>query len=165
MSKGSKRRPSGLALAERDEKYEACFGPKKDNLDLSEVGHVRYKAHPDTGDMIPDYMWDQLGMAPRPVPRTAAIWRDHPSYQSPIDNKTINGRRQRRYDFDRTGSRAFEGFESERRAADAHLQHEDRKLEEAIDRSMPETLNDIKHSNNPPPQMDKNGKAKISYTF
>lgn len=36
-----------------------------------------------------------------------------PDYQSPIDDRIVCGRRQRRYDLERTGCRPYEGREAE----------------------------------------------------
>jgi hypothetical protein len=45
------------------------------------------------------------------------IQPDLPDYQSPIDGKVVSGRRQRRYDLERSGSRPYEGRATEVREA------------------------------------------------
>ena len=165
--KGSGRRPRRISLAEEKQRWEAIFGERQENPDLDpETRSVRYKAHPETGKLIPDYMWAQYNMLPKEVPKTAFIVRDIPEYESPASGKLIRGRRQQRNDLHATGSRIYEGRMSEAKAADSHNEQKQKKFEKELDKSMAETLNDIKYQNNPPPtEFDKNGNAKLSWTF
>lgn len=59
---------------------------------------------------------------------------DLPGYQSPVTGLWVEGRKQRREDLKRTGSRPYEGLESERKEAARrvayHEQAQDRRLEE-----------------------------------
>ena len=164
--KGSNPRPFSVNRKKFDDNYEAIFGKKKENPDIDpETGSVRYKAHPETGEMIPDYMWSQLGMLPKPVPRTPHIMRDTGDYVSPATGKHVSGRKQRRYDLESSGCRPYEGGESERRAANAHRVSEDRKLSQSMEKSMGQTLSDIQHQNNAPIERSKKGAAKNTFTF
>lgn len=166
MSKGSGRRPRKISLEEEAARWEAAFGKKKPNPDVDEMGRVKYKPHPETGELIPDYMWAQLGMLPKEPPRTAFIQTDSQvEYLSPISGKLISGRRQQRYDHHSTGSRTYEGREQEEKEAQRYQQYENEKLEKAVDITVQQVFNDIQYQNNPPPETDKNGNAKISWTF
>jgi hypothetical protein len=61
---------------------------------------------------------------------------DIPAYQSPIDNRWINSRAQRKEDLARSGCRPWEGLEQEKKVADEYNKDvekkEDAKLEEAV---------------------------------
>lgn len=154
-----------VTKAQRDANFEKIFGAKKPNPDLDDHGRVRYKAHPETGEMIPDFMWDQLGMAPV-VHRSHFIQGDYEPFVSPVTGKVVSGRRQRRYDMESTGHRAYEGRRTETIEAQGIRDHRDRRLDEKVEKSMMQTLSDIRHGNNPPPERDKKtGKPKISFTF
>ena len=166
--KGSNPRPYGVNKATFDSNYDAIFGKKEKNHDVDpETGRVRYKAHPETGAMIPDYMWAQYGMNPPPVPKTHHIMRDAKDYKCPVNegNKMISGRRQHRENLKRTGCRVYEGRGSEQRAADSHVAHEDKKLDREVEKTLGKTLNDMRHGNNAPIERAKDGSAKNSWTF
>ena len=49
----------------------------------------------------------------RPAPVAPIIWNDLPAYESPIDGRPVEGRRQRRNDLARSGCRPYEGREQE----------------------------------------------------
>ncbi len=164
MGKGSKQRPRQVDKKKFEDNWEAIFGEKKENPDLDMDGHVRYKPHPETGEMIPDYMWHQFGMW-KPKPKSHFVVRDYPDYRSPITGKLISGRRQHQYDLHSNGCRVYEGRESEERAAQSHRDQSEAQFHRKLDKSMAETLNDIKYQNNPPPERDKNGKPKVSFTW
>lgn len=157
--KGSKRRPRTVSLAEETAKWEAIFGAKQPNPDCDEMGNVRYKPDPETGKMIPDYMWAQYDMEDKPKYSGTFIKRDAVPYLSPISGKLISGNRQHRYDLDVHGCRVSEGQESEQRAANSHLEQEDKKMHKLLENSLEETLNDIKYQNNAP------SGDKVSWTF
>jgi|TARA_R100001530_G_scaffold133596_3_gene107219 uncharacterized protein Usg len=159
MSKGSNPRPFSVKQEKFGDNWDQAFGEKE------RVETMRYLTDPETGKLIPEYMWDQYDMRPPPPPKSHFIHRDYQDYASPITGEIISGRRQHRYDLERNGCRVSEGQESEHRAANAHLAHEDKKLDQKLDKSMAETLNDIKYQNNPPPETDKAGNAKMSWTF
>jgi len=157
--KGSGRRPRAISLKEEKEKWEAIFGKKEKNPDVDDMGNVRYKADPQSGRMIPDYMWAQYDMEDEKPLRGHFIHRDAEDYLSPISGKLISGKRQHRYDLDVHGCRVFEGKESEQRAANSHLEQEDKKMNDLLLDSLGETLNDIKYQNNAP------SGEKVSWTF
>lgn len=164
--KGSGRRPRKVSLAEEAARWEAAFGSSKaENHDLDpETQKVRYKQGPD-GKMVPDYMWAQFGMEDK-IHTTHFIQRDTTvEYQSPISGDWISGRRAHRYDLHSNGARVYEGRESETVEANNHIEHQEKKLSDALDKSLPETLNDIKYGNNAPPELDQNGNAKVSWKF
>ena len=167
MSKGAGRRPRAISLADEASKWEAAFGKRGENEDLDpETQAVRYKQDPKSGKLVPDFMWAQYDMLPRETVKTAFIQRDTTvEYVSDVTGKVVSGRRAHRYDLHSTGSRVYEGRKTEQQEADNYKAHEEKKLMEAIDKSLPETLNDIKYGNNPPSEQDKNGDAKISWTF
>ena len=144
MSKGSVRRKPRVSAEQLAKNWAAAFGPEKP------VESARYRHHPETGELIPDYMWQQLGMGPKVAPRMHFVVRDTADYTSPVSGKLVSGRRQRRYDLQATGSRPYEGFASETTEANGFKAHQDRELDRAIEKSMPETLNDIKYQNNKP---------------
>lgn len=66
------------------------------------------------------------------------VWGDIPDYVSPVTGLVVSGRKQRREDLRRTGSRPWEGMEQERKEAERRLQHaderSDRRLEEGLRR-------------------------------
>lgn len=73
------------------------------------------------------------------TPRGPMVYGDLPSYQSPIDGRWIDGRVARREDLARNNCRPWEGMEQERKEAsrrqEYERQHQDRKLDETINRS------------------------------
>lgn len=83
----------------------------------------------------------------RAEPIAPTVWNDLPAYESPIDGRPVDGRRQRRNDLARTGCRPYEGFDQEsKEAAKVRAEHErklDRKVEESVHRTwhqMPEAV-------------------------
>lgn len=78
------------------------------------------------------WVWDRTQNALVEVPigyRAAAIapviWNDLPAYESPIDGRPVEGRKQRREDLARTGCRPWEGREQEvKEAAKVQASHE-----------------------------------------
>lgn len=62
------------------------------------------------------YINGQLTEVPwstRPNSAAPFVWDDLPAYESPIDGKPVEGRRQRRNDLARSGCRPYEGREAE----------------------------------------------------
>lgn len=147
-----------------DENFERIFGKKKPNPDLDDTNRVAYKAHPETGELIPDFMWHQFGMW-TPKPKLHFVVNDYDTYRCPVTDKPITGRRQHRENLNRTGCRVYEGRASEERAAASYRAQEDKKLDRLLDKSLAQTLNDIKYGNNAPPERDKHGRAKSSWTW
>lgn len=74
-----------------------------------------------------------------PEPTGPIIIGDLPAYQSPIDGRTVEGRRQRREDLKRSGSRPWEGKQAEMKEANRQraymAQHNEQRLHESAMRS------------------------------
>jgi hypothetical protein len=51
------------------------------------------------------------------APAAPAVWNDLPAYESPVDGRVVDGRKQRRDDLARTHSRPYEGREQEEKEA------------------------------------------------
>ena len=62
------------------------------------------------------------------------IWDDLPEYESPVTGQVVAGRRQRREDLKRTGSRPYEGREAEVKEAARHQAENERKLDQLADK-------------------------------
>jgi hypothetical protein len=71
----------------------------------------RYRWDPESKALI-EVPWDSRQQA-----LSAVVWDDLPAYESPVDGRLIDGRRARRNDLARTGSRPYEGREQEEREA------------------------------------------------
>jgi hypothetical protein len=69
-------------------------------------------------------------------PFAPAVFGDLPGYESPVTGKWIEGKRARREDLKRTGSRPYEGRKVEEQIAasfrEARAREEDKKLERAV---------------------------------
>lgn len=72
----------------------------------------------------------------RADPVAPTVWDDLPAYESPVDGRPVDGRRQRRNDLARTGSRPYEGFEQEKREADKIRAEHERKLDQRVEESV-----------------------------
>lgn len=93
----------------------------------------RYRWDPQVNAMV-EIPWDtrQESLAP-------TVFGDLPAYESPIDGKPVDGRRQRRNDLARTGCRPYEGFAQEsKEAAKVRAEHE-RKLDQRVEESVHRT--------------------------
>lgn len=88
----------------------------------------RYRQDPVTLEMV-EVPWDsrQQSLAP-------AVWDDLPGYESPVSGRWIEGRRARRDDLARTGSRPYEGFEQERKEAAKVQRENERKLDQLAEK-------------------------------
>ena len=78
---------------------------------------------------------------------TTFIQTDLPPYESPIDGREIRGRKARREDLKRSGSRPYEGREVEEREAARQRQYRQEKLEKAIDEKLEHTITELDASN------------------
>lgn len=87
----------------------------------------RYRYDPKTGEMV-----EITRERPRAV--SAAVMGDLPGYESPASGKWIEGRRARREDFKRTGTRPWEGMEAELKEADRRKAREEAQQEQLVDR-------------------------------
>lgn len=68
---------------------------------------------------------------------------DIPAYQSPIDGRAIESRRQRTEDFKRNNSRPWEGMEQEKKEAARHQQYADQKEEKVLDKVANEAYHEL----------------------
>jgi len=69
-----------------------------------------------------------------------AGFADIPAYESPASGKWITSRAERREDFKRTGTREWEGLDSEKREAAKQKQYADEAIDAKIERTVGETL-------------------------
>lgn len=72
---------------------------------------------------------------------------DLPEYESPIDGRIIRGRRARRYDLERSGSRPYEGLDAEQREAAKRRAENEKRIERQLDESLGHTITDLDASN------------------
>ncbi len=71
----------------------------------------------------------------RTVTRQHFVIPDCPDYTSPIDDRVVHGRRGRRYDLERSGSRPWEGMEQERKEENRRMEYAERESDRALDRA------------------------------
>lgn len=89
------------------------------------------------------YIWDrnrrELVEVPleRAAPVAPMVWDDLPPYDSPIDGRMVDGRRQRREDLKRSNCRPYEGREQEGKEA--------AKVREANERALDQLAEKIAH--------------------
>ncbi|MAF88889.1 MAG: hypothetical protein CL963_03495 [Euryarchaeota archaeon] len=145
MGKGSSPRPFSISQQKFADNYEACFGKKESNPDLDDLQRVRYRAHPETGEMIPDYMWRQFDMMPKPKPKSHFIIGEIDPYQSPIDDRIVNTRKEHLDDLKRHGCRHYEGFDVEQKAANEWQADRDKEFDASLQKSFEETYMDLKY--------------------
>lgn len=81
----------------------------------------------------------EIGITDRIEPRAPTIIPDTPGYQSPVTGLWVEGRKARREDLKRTGSRPWEGMAAERKEADRQraeiAKKQDQRLDQAIRRA------------------------------
>jgi hypothetical protein len=70
----------------------------------------------------------------RPAIAAPAVFGDLPGYESPVTGKWVEGRRARREDLKRTGSRPWEGMEVEKREAAKVQAERDRKTDQLAEK-------------------------------
>ena len=75
-----------------------------------------------------------------PEPSAPMIFGDLPEYQSPVTGLVVAGRRARREDLKRTGSRPWEGLDQERKEAERRKAYTDAKLDESLTRTAAEAF-------------------------
>jgi hypothetical protein len=61
---------------------------------------------------------------------------DIPAYQSPVTGKWINSRTERKEDLKRTGSRPWEGIETEKQEAERQKKYEEEKQDAKLDHAV-----------------------------
>lgn len=69
------------------------------------------------------------------APRTHFVQPDLPGYQSPVTGLWVEGRKARREDLKRTGSRPWEGREQEQKEADRRRAYAEQASERRLDES------------------------------
>jgi len=87
------------------------------------------------------YRWDREAKAMVEVPwdshqeaLSPVIWDDLPAYESPVDGRVVDGRKQRRNDLARTHSRPYEGREQEVKEANKVRAEQERKTDQLAER-------------------------------
>lgn len=70
----------------------------------------------------------------RPPTLAPAVWDDLPAYESPIDGRVVDGRRQRRDDLARSGCRPYEGREQEVKEAAKVRAEQDRQTDQLAEK-------------------------------
>jgi len=87
------------------------------------------------------YRWDAVSKSMVEVPWDSrqhalapAIWDDLPAYESPIDGRVVDGRRQRRNDLARSNCRPYEGREQEQKEADRRRMELDRQSDQLAEK-------------------------------
>lgn len=71
---------------------------------------------------------------------------DLPSYQSPIDGKWIDGRKQRQEDLKRSGSRPWEGLAEERKEKARQAKYREQKLDASLTKAASEAFHQLSPS-------------------
>ncbi len=73
-------------------------------------------------------------------PAAPMIFGDLPSYQSPVTGIWVDGRKARREDLKRTGSRPYEGLDQEKKEAARYQRYQDQKLDAQLTKSVSEAF-------------------------
>jgi len=79
----------------------------------------------ETGELIPANQYSRA--------KTHYVIGDLPDYESPIDGRIVHGRKGRREDFKRTGTRPWEGMEEERKEASRRKFYEEARQDAGIE--------------------------------
>lgn len=77
------------------------------------------------------------------APRGITVMPDLPDYVSPVTGELVSGRKQRREDLARTGSRPWEGMESERKEVARFHAEQERKQDARLDASVREVFHQL----------------------
>jgi hypothetical protein len=88
----------------------------------------RYRWDAESKAMV-EVPWDSHQQALSPV-----IWNDLPAYESPIDGRIVDGRKQRRNDLARSHCRPYEGREQEGKEAAKVRAEQDRQTDQLAER-------------------------------
>ena len=75
-----------------------------------------------------------------PEPMTPLIFGDLPGYQSPVTGLWVEGRRARREDLKRTGSRPWEGLAQEKQEAARRERYAEEKLDASLTKTASEAF-------------------------
>lgn len=79
----------------------------------------------------------------RQAPRGTLLMTDLPDYVSPVTGKVVSGRKQRREDLKRTGSRPYEGREQEDKVAAKYRAEQQQKFEARIENTAREVFHQL----------------------
>ena len=79
----------------------------------------------ETGELIPANQYSRA--------KTHYVIGDLPDYESPIDGRIVHGRKGRREDFKRTGTRPWEGMEQERNEASRRKLYDEARQDSRLD--------------------------------
>lgn len=79
----------------------------------------------ETGELIPANQYARA--------KTHYVMSDLPDYESPIDGRIVHGRKGRREDLRRSGSRPYEGRDQEWKEAQRHRAYEERRQDTRLD--------------------------------
>lgn len=75
-----------------------------------------------------------------PEPRSPLVFGDLPEYLSPVTGRPVAGRVARREDLKRTGSRPWEGLESEKKEAARQRGYHEEKIDASLTRAAAEAF-------------------------
>lgn len=89
---------------------------------------LRMRWDPARGELV------EVPLEARQAAVAPAVWDDLPAYESPIDGRVIDGRRQRREDFKRNSCRPWEGREQEQKQADRNRAEQDRRTDQLAEK-------------------------------
>ena len=101
---------------------------------------TRTRYCPATGKKVAEWKNDELVFYDHdyfhPEDKAPVVFGDLPAYESPVDGRVIEGRKQRRDDLARSGSRPWEGIEAEKREAARQKQYIEQKAERHLNESV-----------------------------
>lgn len=103
-----------------------------------------WKWDPELKKLIPKSEWHaKYG---REVNKAPIVFCNHfEPFESPVTGRVINNKREHQYDLHSTGSRVYEGRESEQREADRWQANEEAQIEADIDHTLHQAMHDIEH--------------------
>lgn len=99
--------------------------------------------------MLPIHEWYDVNGYPE-TNQAPMIARAMQEYQSPIDGRIISSKRQRVDDLKRSGCREYEGYESEKRAADTFNRDKEKKWDKRLDGLIERTAIELRDKMTPP---------------
>lgn len=99
------------------------------------------------GQVVAEFNGDELvwadGYDDEPEADGPLVVPDLPGYVSPVTGLWVEGRRARREDLKRTGSRPYEGREQELKEIARRRQYEQREMEAKVERRTWDTWNNL----------------------
>ena len=91
----------------------------------------KFRWSPELGKLVEVQTSGPASVAPYVVP-------DIPDYVSPVTGLWVNGRKQRREDLKRTGSRPYEGREVEMQIAKSYRESQEREADKKLEKHVVE---------------------------